>query len=160
MATRRPPRLPSAQYVGFRQYYVTLCAFERQALLASPPSFELITKQLLQSARGQQFAVLAYCCMPDHMHLLIEGLKEEANLLSFISEFKQRTAFTYKRLSGASLWQDGFYDHVLRSDECASGVARYLLENPVRAGFVRYPLAWPYLGSERYQLRELLESVR
>jgi len=160
MATRRPPRLPSAQYVGFRQYFVTLCAFERQALLASPPSFELIAKQLLQSARGQHFAVLAYCCMPDHMHLLVEGLREEADLRPFISEFKQKTAFTYKRLSGASLWQDGFHDHVLRSDECARAVARYLLENPVREGLVRHPLEWPYLGSERYTLRELMESVR
>jgi putative transposase len=159
MAARRPPRLHSAQYVGFHQYFVTFCAFERQALLVSPPAFELISKQLLRSAGVHGFAVLAYCCMPDHMHLLVEGLREGADLRPFISEFKQKTAFTYKRLSGASLWQDGFHDHVLRSDECARSVARYLLANPVRAGLVRHSLEWPYIGSERYELRVLLESV-
>jgi putative transposase len=160
MATRRPPRLHSAQYVGFQQYFVTLCAFERQPHLVSPPAFELITKQLLRSAGVHGFAVLAYCCMPDHLHLLVEGLREGADLRPFIGEFKQKTAFTYKGLSGASLWQDGFHDHVLRSNECARTRAPYLLASPVRAGLVRHPSEWPYLGSERYALRELLESVR
>jgi REP element-mobilizing transposase RayT len=159
MASRRPPRLHSTLYAGFNRYLVTVCAFGRLALLVSPPCFDLIRKQLLQSAAAQRFSVLAYCVMPDHAHLLVEALAEDACLLPFVSEFKQRTGFAFKRLAGQALWQDGFHDHILRADECARSVARYLLENPVRAGLVRHPLEWPYLGSERYTLRELLESA-
>ncbi len=160
MASRRPPRLHSTLYAGFNRYFVTVCAFGRLALLVSPPCFDLIRKQLLQSAAAEGFAVLAYCVMPDHAHLLVEALVEDADLLRFVSGFKQRTGFAFKRLAGQALWQDGFHDHVLRADECARSVARYLLENPVRAGLVRHPQEWPYLGSERYTVRELLESVR
>jgi putative transposase len=159
MASRRPPRLHSTLYTGFNRYLVTACAYERLALLVSPPCFDIIRKQLLQSATAHGFSVLAYCVMPDHVHLLVEALAEDACLLPFVAGFKQRTGFAFRRFAGEPLWQDGFHDHILRADECARSVARYLLENPVRAGLVRHPLEWPYLGSDRYTVRELLESA-
>jgi putative transposase len=160
MATRRPPRLHSALYIGFNRYSLTLCAHQRRPLLASPPCVDLVRRQILQCAAWRGFALLAYCFMPDHLHLLVEGTAAGSDLRGFVWDFKRRTGFTFKHAAGESLWQDGFFDRILRSDECVLTVARYLLENPVRAGLVRHPLEWPFLGSERYELRDLLESVR
>ncbi len=159
MASRRPPRLHRTLYVGFNRYFVTICAFDRQAILASLPWFGLVEKQLLQSSAHRGFSLLAYCGMPDHLHLLVEATTRDADLLSLVRDFKQRTGFAFKHLTGKPLWQDGFHDHVLRGDECVRRVARYLLANPVRAGLVRHPLEWPFLGSDRFELRELLDSV-
>jgi len=33
----------------------------------------------------------------------------------------------------------------------------YILANPVRAGLVSHPSEYPYLGSSRYSIKELLE---
>jgi len=44
------------------------------------------------------------------------------------------------------LWQPGFFDHVLRSDESYSQKWEYVRENPVRAGLVRRIDEWPYQG--------------
>jgi putative transposase len=98
--------------------------------------------------------------MPDHVHLLVEALRPDSDLRIFIKDFKQHTSFCYKRSSGHPLWQDSYHDHVLREDEESAAFARYVLGNPVRAGLVHSPLEWPYLFSERYEVRELLESVR
>jgi REP element-mobilizing transposase RayT len=42
------------------------------------------------------------------------------------------------------IWQEGYYDHALRSEESLPDVARYIVMNPVRAGLVKsirdYPL--------------------
>jgi hypothetical protein len=46
-----------------------------------------------------------------------------------------------------SLWQKGFYDHVLRSGESTDGAAWYVFMNPVRAGLVKRAQDWPYSGS-------------
>ena len=98
--------------------------------------------------------------MPDHLHLLVEGTGIGSDLLLFVWDFKRRTGFSFKRAAGEFLWQEGFCDRILRSDECVIAAARYLLGNPIRAGLVRHPLEWPFMGSERYELRDLLESVR
>jgi REP element-mobilizing transposase RayT len=44
----------------------------------------------------------------------------------------------------AKVWQSGFHDHALRSEDDLRTVARYIVANPLRAGLVhdlrRYPL--------------------
>ena len=49
--------------------------------------------------------------------------------------------------------------HVLRHDEATIHVARYVLENPVRAGLVSPIDDYPYVGSMTMSVRELLDSV-
>ncbi len=48
------------------------------------------------------------------------------------------------------IWQEGFFDHVLRTDESYSQKWNYVLENPVRARLVRSPEEWPYQGEIVY----------
>jgi hypothetical protein len=43
------------------------------------------------------------------------------------------------------IWQRGFFDHVLRSDESYAEKWNYVRANPVRAGLVNDP-DWPYAG--------------
>ncbi len=100
------------------------------------------------------------CFIPDHLHLLTEGLSEDADLRRFVHEFKQRSAFEYKRAAGQPLWQARYHDHVLRNDEATKSVAGYIIQNPVRAGLVEDPRRYPFLGSEVYAMEDLLESVR
>jgi len=85
--------------------------------------------------------------MPDHLHLLIEGKAENADMKKFVSVFKQRTAFWFNHRYDAKLWQPSYYDRVLRSDEVVSIVARYIFENPVRKGIAVDYLQYPYSGS-------------
>ncbi|MGB9157330.1 MAG: hypothetical protein WCB20_12630 [Chthoniobacterales bacterium] len=44
------------------------------------------------------------------------------------------------------LWQPGFFDHVLSSDESYAEKWQYVLENPGRAGLVREMEEWPHQG--------------
>ena len=61
---------------------------------------------------------------------------------------------------GGPLWQDGYYERVLRRDEDIKEVARYIFENPVRAGLVQSPTEYPYLGSEVWTLAELFDAFQ
>ena len=110
--------------------------------------------------RGEQdrFALLAYCFMPDHLHLLVEGTADDCNLPAFVNAAKQRSGRAHANIFGTRLWQDGYYDRVLRPTDDSRAIARYILENPVRAGLVRTPLAYPYLGSAVWSVRDLLDS--
>jgi hypothetical protein len=48
---------------------------------------------------------------------------------------------------------------VIRNDVAALSVARYIVENPVRAGLVENPSEYPFLGSDKWSLTEILEAV-
>jgi hypothetical protein len=62
-------------------------------------------------------------------------------------DWKQMTGFEWKQRSGGRLWQQGFYDHVLREENPVLGVVRYILNNPIRAGLVTE--GQPYLLQAR-----------
>ena len=43
-------------------------------------------------------------------------------------------------------WQEGFFDHLLRSGESYAEKWNYVRMNPVRAGLIEQSEDWPYAG--------------
>jgi REP element-mobilizing transposase RayT len=95
--------------------------------------------------------------MPDHLHLLVEGEAETSDCLLFIDRAKQYSGFYFAREFKTRLWQRYGFERVLRLEEATFVVARYILENPVRAGLVTRVEEYPFVGSCVYTLRELME---
>ena len=147
MALRRPTRLHDFPYVGFYRYSLRFATHGRDRHFVSPRHVEAVSEQIQRTADAEQFAVLAYCFMPDHVHLVVEGLAETADLRRFVKVLKQRAAFVCRTKHNVPfLWQEGYYERVLRSDEATAVVVRYVFENPVRAGLVKTPWEYPYSG--------------
>jgi REP element-mobilizing transposase RayT len=94
--------------------------------------------------------------MPDHLHLLTNGTEDDADMLRFVSAFKQESAFTFKQRTGTRLWQKKYHDHILRADEWWESVACYIWNNPVRKGLCKRAEDWPYSGSFTMDWRKLL----
>ena len=84
--------------------------------------------------------------MPDHLHLVIEGLDRQSSFVRFMSVFRRRSSTSRSWAGRGRLWQDGYFERVLREDERTDGVAAYVVMNPVRAGLVErwqtYPYSW------------------
>lgn len=108
-------------------------------------------------AAAASISIPAYCFMPDHLHLLVEGDTMESDLRRFMSSFKQKSGYAFSRAGNDRLWQKGYHDRILRTEETTSIVVRYILENPVRAGLVTRFDEYPHTGSDRYSLEELAE---
>jgi len=117
----------------------------------------LVLDQILLVSAPMGFTVLAYCFMPDHLHLLMEGRTESADLPGFVHQAKQRSAFRFKARFGTRLWQPSYFDRVLREDDDPRAVARYILENPVRSGLIGEPGGYPFSGSSVSTLVDLIE---
>jgi putative transposase len=141
--------------VGFERYFLTTCTAFRQPVLATTSVATEVVAQLLHNAAHFEFAVLAYCLMPDHLHALVEAQSERADFQGFVKRFKQMTGFRHRQLTTRSLWQPGFHERVLRNDEASPAVVRYILENPVRAGLAKVIGEYPFAGSSVYDLAGL-----
>ena len=83
--------------------------------------------------------------MPNHVHLLV--LNVGGSLIDFMRLFKGRSSKSLRQHVEGPLWQRSFHDHILRRNEDISGVLRYLLENPVRAGLTNDWTTYPWCGS-------------
>ncbi len=160
MPFKLAPRLKSFDYTGFNRYFLTICTLDRRRAFVGPHAVANVVSQLSHASERECFLVPAYCVMPDHFHALLEGDRADANLPRFVRLFKQRSSFHWKREAGAPLWQRGYFEHVLRAEEDTFDVARYILNNPVRAGLVSTPEDYPFLGSLTMTVRDLLYSVQ
>lgn len=96
--------------------------------------------------------------MPDHVHALVEGTADGSQLKVFVHQAKQLSAYQYGQGNGR-LWQPSYWDHVLREHESTLPYVRYILENPVRAGLVESPEAYPYLGAGNMSVPDLLRAL-
>jgi REP-associated tyrosine transposase len=97
--------------------------------------------------------------MPDHLHLLVEGTDATSDLQAFIKSAKQSSGQRFAARMKRPLWEEGFHDHVLRPEEDPKGFARYIIENPVRARLVQSTLDYPLIGSDRWTMQELIDSL-
>jgi REP element-mobilizing transposase RayT len=97
--------------------------------------------------------------MPDHFHGLFESTAPDCDFRKFASMLKQCTAFAHKQATAQRLWQEGYFDRVLRRDEATLDVVAYILENPVVARLCRDWRDYRFTGSTRYSIDELRDSV-
>jgi hypothetical protein len=73
MEHRHPERAKGFGYLGFHRYLLTFCTHQRAPVFTSTASVELVLAQISRAANEERLAVLAYCFMPDHLHLLVKG---------------------------------------------------------------------------------------
>jgi REP element-mobilizing transposase RayT len=78
--------------------------------------------------------------------MLLIGIRADAAFLPFMTLLRQRTAIAFRRAFDESLWQEGYFERLLRSQEPTTKTIDYILNNPVKAGLVArpedYPFAW------------------
>ena len=160
MLTGKPEHLKSFDYIGPHRYFLTFCTFQRRKLLAAHDRATAVRTQFLRATRDEHFALLAYCFMPDHVHLLVEGQSADSDCRRLIGRAKQLSGFHYRKMFGDRLWQRYGFERTLRTDEATLSVARYILENPVRASLASRVEDYPLAGSSVYTVAEILEAVQ
>jgi REP element-mobilizing transposase RayT len=142
----RPKRLATHNCVGRRLYFLTFCTYDRVAAFTNSEVAARTLVQFRRTAAIEQFAILAYCLMPDHAHLVVEGISETSDLERFAKMAKQRSGGVHRRRCGVRLWQEGYFDRVLRDGDDPAALARYIIENPASAGL---PEDYPHVGTRR-----------
>ena len=146
-SNRESTRLPPANYLGQKVYFITVCCDYRHPYLAD----SFIASQVIEILHGLtaklSFLLHAYCAMPDHLHFLVQGLEVNSDLFRLMKEFKSRTAYSFKNDHNRKLWEMSYYDHILRKPADIESVASYIWNNPVRKGLCHHPKDFPFSGS-------------
>ena len=152
-------RLPAPAYRGHILVSITICAKARRRIFLNADAVDLCIRALDEVAQQTHYRIPVYCFMPDHLHLLLQGVSADADARRFMASFKQISGHRMRRLDATIQWQRGYYDHVLRSEEEMQDHVRYILNNPVRAGLTDRPREYPYTGSIGWDLDVILSTI-
>ncbi len=143
-------------YKGLVRVSFTLCIKERKIVFTNKDIVEIFVNILKELIEKYDCKNWIYVFMPDHLHLVLEGNSEKADLWKTIVLFKQKTGYWLSKNKSNLFWQKDFYDHILRKDEDLKKHIRYVLENPVRKGLVNDWKDYEFKGSLSYDLYEII----
>jgi putative transposase len=124
-------------------YFITNLTYRRQRFLSD--NIDLFWNAVEAAKQKTLFDMTAWVILPDHFHLLIyfdkgnisnimKGIK-----LAFSAHFRKRQGLTAGRT-----WQNGFWDHIIRTEEDLKRHLDYIHFNPVKHGLVRRAVDYPY----------------
>ena len=151
-------RLSDTVYKGEVSVAFTLCVQDRQNIFLNASRIATFTDILKSLVDRSPCIVPVYCFMPDHQHLIVTGMDEQADTLKFIKMYKQQTGYWLSQ-NVVAKWQKDFYDHVIRKEEGLITIAKYILDNPVRKGLVENWRDYPFKGSIGFELEDLVAGM-
>ena len=152
---RRSLRLRGVDYRIPYIYHVTWGTAGRRPILSDCSLTLQLIEVLKEEASSVGMRLYAYCFMPDHVHLLFHP-ETGSDLIGFVQAYKSKATRVYWEQNGRGrIWQRGFYDHILRCEEDAQEVCRYILGNPVRKGLVVDLADYPFSGSCVFEKQDL-----
>jgi REP element-mobilizing transposase RayT len=126
-------------------YLLTFVVDRRRPVFARPTPARVVAQTLSCPRLWKDNELLAWVLMPDHFHGLAR-LGDADPLNKLVNRLKSATGRQVNRVlrRDGALWQRGFHDHALRTDEDLVATARYIVANPLRAGLVSQIGDYPY----------------
>lgn len=128
----------------------TTVTVNREPIFEDSKTSDMLLKAILFGKNRQWYYLLSFVIMPDHMHLIIIPRdKDISESMKSIKGFSARQINEIFKRRG-SIWQRGFYDYILDSEEKVLSRIKYIEDNPVRKGIVTNPGDYRY-SSTKYR---------
>jgi len=136
--------------------FITVVTWERYPLFQHAEERDRLLHVLRVAHEKQPFRMRAYAILPDHFHLLIQP-EEGQQFVKIVGAVKANfSRLKRKEMQTAAplrIWQDRFWDHIIRDQEDFNRHLDYIHYNPVRHGYVTRPEDWAYSTFGEWQRR-------
>ena len=177
---RKLPKFDGNSYAHF----ITTNTYKNYPFFRDEGLSQILLKELGFYSGKLGFALVGYVIMPAHVHLLLWWDSEDkpelsmSNIMSRIKTMVSKRAKRYLFYDGGieyvvrladvgqpnrqikptpgpfRLWQPGFYDFNVYSEEKLLEKLNYIHSNPVRAGLVLSPLDYKWSSYKEYFVEE------
>lgn len=137
-------------------YHVVTTARGRGQVFADPHNAQLIVDALQHLRR--RCHLLAYAVMPDHVHAVVAPKNGEVipRIMKSLKGYTSRLINARAERRGP-LWQQSFYDRMIRSERQLWQTIEYVHNNPVAAGLVEAPEGYRFSSAGRDRSVDLAE---
>lgn len=104
--------------------------------------------------QNSRYRLLAWCIMPNHVHVLIEPHYSLSRIVQGWKGFTGRWVMLNSKTLGlrlplGRLWMPGYWDRFIRDERHHLAVVDYIHSNPAKAGLCAAPEHWPWSSASR-----------
>jgi REP element-mobilizing transposase RayT len=132
----------------FHWFDVLIAKSKETPIYLSNPVIAAFVSEALHYHDNERYELIAYCVIPNHVHVIIFPLLNPDGDIYPIS----RITYSWKRYSAnkinkyldkkGNLWQAESYDHLIQDEEEFYRVIEYVIDNPVQAGLAKHWKDW------------------
>jgi putative transposase len=112
--------------------------------LRQPEIAQIVLNSVRKGEQLEQYELVAYVVMPNHVHLLIWPKIAPERLLKSLKGSTAREANRLLGRTGEPFWQKESYDHWVRNPVELEKIRAYIEANPVKAGLVQSARDFPW----------------
>lgn len=141
-------------------YHVMVRGNEQRKIFMDDGDRKRFIDTLFEKSKEQEFSVLAYCLMDNHLHLLIREGNDRINRVmkrigvSYVYYFNKK----YRRTG--HLFQDRFKSEPINDDRYLLAAVRYIHNNPVKANIVQEPAQFQWSSYNSYMGNNNAYSIK
>jgi putative transposase len=118
-----------------RAYFITACSHERQPFFEQQDIASLLFDHLRALEGAAQIELIASVVMSNHVHVVFT-LQDDATIGTVMKLFRGASAQSVNRKLGrsGSVWERGYFEHLIRTGESLEPVLHYMWHNPTPPG--------------------------
>jgi putative transposase len=141
-------RLRRIELAG-RYFFVTTNLLRNSPPL-SPSERDMCLDHLDRARAKHKFALFAYVVMPGHVHFLLWAI--ESLLPRLMRDWKSASGFAIAkaRSKRGAIWQERYFDFILRRAGDFGNKLEYIHANPVEAELIAKPEDWKWSSAAFY----------
>lgn len=126
-------------------YHIYNRGVNRERIFFSPDNYIYLLKLLKRYSQKYQIAIIAYCLMPNHYHLLVrqDGETAVSHLINVLFNAYVQAVNREHGRSG-TIFGERFRDVLVEDEHYLKHLCRYIHANPTKAGIVASLKDWPY----------------
>ena len=137
------PGIPDQAFAAFDRALDTAASGPRW--LEEPAVAQCVVEALRFGERQLElYNLIAFCVMPNHVHLVLEPKAPLAKIAKSIKGFTARSANQILGRTGQHFWHDDGCDRWIRNAGDRNRMAEYTESNPVSAGLIEAAEEWPW----------------
>lgn len=138
----------SKRHLQFTQgcyYHLYNRGAHRKSIFVEADDYFDFLARLKKNALNYRIALVAYCLMPNHFHLLVRQDGEaSAGMVVQYTCNGYAQSFNSRYDHSGTLFQGRFQRILVDNDEYLRHLCRYIHTNPVKDGYTHQPDLWPY----------------
>ncbi len=121
------------------------------------PQVAQVVEDTLLKFDGEKYKLIAWCIMPNHVHVLIEPLIDLKRIVQSWKSYTGRWALAHNADLGLNIpsgqhaelglraprfWMPDYWDRFIRNEAHLQAAIVYIHDNPVKAGLCVAPASW------------------
>jgi len=137
--------------------FITSVTYNRNPILITHIS--LLQRAMENMSQKYKSEIIAHVILKDHFHMIIDPNGND--IIKIIQGIKMSFSSLYRKnqkLKSGKVWQNRYWDHIIRDRDDLNKHIDYIHYNPVKHGYLKSPFEWRFSSIHEFKKKGLYQD--